>query len=142
MELEQRIIHIVRAPESEIWSLATMSEGKPWVRYVRGTIDDALVLRIPTFMGTRKLFHIRANPEVHITLGSKDSTRPGSYLQIQAQAVISQADEDRRLAWSDRLETWFADVNDPQCTVVRATPYRIVICPIGRADPAEVWPAD
>ena len=121
-------------------SLATVTaDGRPWVRFVRATIDEHLVLRVPTFAGTKKLREIEAQPEVHVTCGSTDPTRPGSYFQIEGRAAVRRDAESRRLAWTDHLAKWFRDPDDPGYAVVVVRPHRITRVPIGRDGRAEVW---
>ena len=135
-----RILEALRAEPTFLCALSTVTEdGRPSVRTMRATIDDDLSIRCPTFLGTDKVAQIRARPEVHLTCGSTDSDRPGSYFRIEGRAEISTDPTDRRLAWNDRLEKWFSGSDDPNYAVVRIVPYRIVALPIGGGPDAQVW---
>lgn len=139
-DAKQTIIDTLRKDTSEVWSLATVTQdGTPWVRYVRGTVDEDLVLRCPTFAGTKKVAHIESNPAVHVTCGDTDSSKPGTYLQIEGTAEITTQPLDREAAWSDRLAKWFSGPADPNYAVVKITPSRITLCPIGQSGGIEVW---
>lgn len=123
-------------------SLATVRrDGGPAVRFVRAKADEDLNLRIPTFVGTRKVDQIRADPRVHITCGDTDSERPGTYFQIDGAAEISTEPVERAACWTPRLAKWFTDRDDPNYAVVKVTPTRIIGVPIGRTGDPAVWSA-
>jgi len=139
-DVVRRILETLQAEAAFLCSLATVTEdGRPSVRTMRATIDGDLAVRCPTFLGTDKVAQIQARPNVHLTCGSTDSERPGSYFRIEGRATISIEPDDRRLAWNDRLEKWFAGPDDPNYAVVKITPDRIVAHPIGGGPPAQVW---
>lgn len=142
MDVVRRILESLRAKPTFLCTLATVTEdGRPSVRTMRATIDDDLTIRCPTFLGTNKVAQIRARPDVHLTCGSVDSDQPGSYFRIEGRATISISTDDRRLAWNDRLEKWFADANDPNYAVVKILPAKIVAHPIGGGPEAQIWEA-
>jgi len=139
-DVVRRILGVLQAEPTFLCALATVTEEEhPSVRTMRATIDDDLTIRCPTFLGTNKVAQIRTRPEVHLTCGSTDSDRPGSYFRIQGRAEISTDPTDRRLAWNDRLEKWFSGSEDPNYAVVRIVPYRIAALPIGGGSAAQVW---
>jgi general stress protein 26 len=142
MDVVRRILESLQAEPAFLCALATvMEDGRPSVRTMRATIDDALIIRCPTFLGTSKVAEIRARPDVHVACGSTDSDRPGSYFRIEGRAAISTDPDDRRLAWNDRLAKWFDGPEDPSYGVVRISPIRIVTHPIGGGPEAQVWEA-
>ena len=138
--MSDRILTTLRRETPFLCALATITlDGRPRARTMRGTIDDDLVVRCPTFAGTDKVAQIRAKPEVHVTCGDVDPDRAGSYFQIEGRAEISTAEDDRRAAWNDRLAKWFTGPDDPRYAVVKIVPYRITALPIGGGLAAEVW---
>ena len=138
----KRILETLSPGQSFLCHLATLTEdGRPWVRTMRGVIGEDLVIRCPTFAGTKKVAQIEANPEIHLTCGDTDPSQPGSYLQIEAHAEITQDTKDREAAWTERLAKWFTGLEDPAYLVVRITPTRITALPIGGGPPAEIWEA-
>ena len=140
MDVVRRILETLRVESAFLCALATVTEdARPSVRTMRATIDDDLTIRCPTFLGTDKVAQIRARPDVHLTCGSTDSDRPGSYFRIEGRATISTGPDDRRLAWNDRLAKWFAGPDDPNYAVVRIVPSRIVAQPIGGGPAPQVW---
>ena len=139
-DVVRRILKALQEEATFLCVLATVTEdGRPSVRTMRATIDDDLAIRCPTFLQTNKVAQIRGRPEVHLTCGSTDSDRPGSYFRIEGRAEISTDSADRRLAWNDRLEKWFSGQDDPDYAVVKIVPYRIVALPIGGGPDAQVW---
>jgi len=140
--MKQRILDTLLPSKPFLCHLATLTEdGRPWVRTMRGVIGEDLVIRCPTFAGTKKVAQIEANSEIHLTCGDTDPSRPGSYFQIEARAEITQSLEDREAAWTDHLAKWFSGPEDRAYLVVRITPTRITALPIGGGPPAEIWDA-
>lgn len=138
----RRVLEALRAEPTFLCALATITEdGRPSVRTMRATIDEELTIRCPTFLRTNKVAQIQSCPEVHLTCGSTDADRPGSYFRIEGRAEISTDPTDRRLAWNDRLEKWFSGQADPEYAVVKIAPYRIVALPIGGGPDTQVWEA-
>ena len=79
----------------QLSSVATIADGKPWVRYVMTVGGDDLTVRFATFAGSRKVAQIAANPEVHVTLGVNDPAVMNPYLQIQGRARFSTEAAER-----------------------------------------------
>jgi general stress protein 26 len=141
-DVVRRILETLQAKPTFLCALATVTEdGRPSVRTMRATIGEDLTIRCPTFLRTDKVAQIRAHPEVHVTCGSTDSDRPGSYFRIEGQAQISADPTDRRLAWNARLAKWFTGKDDPSYAVVKIVPKRILALPIGGGPDAQVWEA-
>jgi len=125
----------------QLSSLATLANGKPWVRYVMTTGGDDLSVRFATFAGSRKVAQIAANPEVHVTLGVSDPANMTPYLQIQGRARFSTEAAERHGFWSGMLANYFSGPDDPNYGVVIVTPYRIELAQAGVPEP-EVWTAE
>ena len=119
--------------------LATITEdGKPWVRYVTPIMDDSLVVRFATFLHSRKVGHIKSNPEVHLATGVTAPETAESYLQIQGRAVIKSDPEMKKAMWSDQLKRYFTGPDDPNYCVCEIVPYRIEYMSMTSMAP-EVW---
>jgi general stress protein 26 len=138
--LKEKISTILRP--LQLASLATISEeGNPWVRFMMTQGADDLSIRSASFVQSRKVAQIAANPEVHLTLGV---TNPGvmiPYLQIQGRARFSTEAADRYGFWSELLAAYFTGPDDPNYGVVIVTPYRIELVTPGSHAP-EVWTAE
>jgi len=137
--LKERIAAIM-AP-LQLSAVATIAEGKPWVRYVMTVGGDDLSLRLATFAGSRKVAQIAANPEVHVTLGVSNPANMTPYLQIQGRARFSTEASERHGFWSEMLANYFSGPDDPNYGVVVVTPYRIELANAGVPTP-EVWTAE
>lgn len=126
----------------QLSSLATITEGGlPWVRYVMTVGRDDLSVRFATYIRSRKVAQIAANPEVHVTLGVNDPAVMKPYLQIQGRARFTTEATERHGFWSEMLANYFSGPDDPNYGVVIVTPYRIELAKAGVPAP-EVWSAD
>jgi len=138
-ELKEKIQAKMKTPQ--LAALATITEdGKPWVRYVTPVMDGNMTIWMATFAGSRKVAHIKKNPEVHLTLGVTSMETAESYLQIQGRADILTDIATKEAVWSDHLKGIFSGPDDPNYNVVKVTPYRIEYQGMGMVPP-EVWEA-
>ena len=143
MTVAERILATLRREDDFLCALATAgADGHPHVRYMKGVIDEGLIIRCPTFASTQKVRDIQSCAGVSLTCGDTDPDRPGSYFQISARASISQDPVDRLAAWTPRLEKWFSGVKDQDYAVVKIVPLRILALPIGGGPARELWTAD
>ena len=121
--------------------LATINEeGNPWVRYIVGIPGEDLSIRFVTHLGTRKVAHIKRNPEVHFCCGAKTLESTENYLQIAGRAEISTDEQERRRLWNDNLKAYFSGPDDPNYCVVIVKPYRIELMGMSEMVP-QVWEA-
>ena len=105
MTVIEQLLATLRREEDFLCALATVDTDElPHVRYMKGIIDEDLIIRCPTFASTQKVQHIRNCSDVSLTCGDTDTTKPGSYFQIVAKATISQTHDDRKFAWTSRME--------------------------------------
>jgi general stress protein 26 len=138
-ELKKKIQAKMTTPE--LSALATITEdGKPWVRYVMPVMDQNLTIWMATFEGSRKVAHIKKNPEVHLTVGVTSMETAESYLQIQGRAEVLTDAATKKAFWSDHLKGIFTGPDDPNYNVVKITPYRIEYQGVDMVPP-EVWEA-
>lgn len=105
-----------------IGCLATVTaKGTPWVRYVVATGDETRV-RFASFLSSRKVAHIRANPKVHLTVGIHSMEAMGEYLQIDGTAKIVTARKELLAYWKPHLERYYSGPDDPEYCLVEVTP--------------------
>ena len=122
--LKQKIYEIMKANQFSV--MATISEdGKPWARYIACKSSDDLTIRFATYADSRKIIHIKYNPEVHFTMGSDATGYMSAYLQIQGTAKVLDSKEAKESFWSESLKYFFKDKTDPQYVVVEVKPYYI-----------------
>jgi general stress protein 26 len=138
-DLTEKILDVLR--QRRVASFATVTEdGKPWVRYVVPTADDDFRLTFPTHLKSRKVAHIRRNPEVHLTTGVTRLETARRYVQVQGTAEIRDDAEAKRAHWVPFLHNYFEGPEDPDYALVVVTPYRIEYVTMDSWSP-EVWTA-
>ncbi len=136
-ELHDRIKSILE--DYQLMSLATVNaEGLPWVRYVMGRGREGLSIRIATYLESRKVKHIRLNPEVHICCGVTNPGDENEYLQIQGRATLCTDETTRNAEWHEGLADYFTGPGDPNYGVIRVDPYRIEYMAPGSMKP-QIW---
>jgi general stress protein 26 len=138
-ELERKIQAKMKTPQ--LSALATITEdGKPWVRYVTPMMDENLTIWVATFAGSRKVTHIKKNPEVHLTVGVTSMDTAESYLQVQGRAEVLTDATTKNAVWGDHLKGIFTGPDDPNYNVIKITPYRIEYQGMEMVPP-EIWEA-
>jgi len=136
-DVAEKIKEILKDPQ--LASLATVTEdGKPWVRYVMVHADENLNLRTATFLGSRKVNHIKKNADVHLTCGVSSLQEMKPYLQIQARGEISTDSEEKKAFWNDGLKAYFSGPDDPNFAILKSVPYRIELQDMTSMEP-KVW---
>ena len=106
--------------------LATVNrEGRPWVRYVMSSMDQDMVIRIPTKKETRKIDDINNSPEVHILAGRNLFSRQGAYVQIEGIARLTDDFGKRQEQWSNEMLKYFSGPSDPSYMLIEVSPVRI-----------------
>jgi general stress protein 26 len=136
---KKKIQDKMKTPQLSV--LATITEdGKPWVRYVTPLMDENMTIWMATFAASRKVGHIKKNPEVHLTVGVTSMETAESYLQIQGRAEVLTDAATKKAVWNDNLKGIFSGPDDPNYNVIRIAPYRIEYQGMGMVPP-EVWEA-
>ena len=97
-------------------------------------------LETTTFASSRKVVHIKKNPEVHLTVGVTSMETAESYLQIQGRAEVLTDTATKKAVWNDHLKGIFTGPEDPHYNVIKITPYHIEYEGMGIVPP-EVWEA-
>ena len=120
--LKKKILKVIKG--SKLASLATVVNGKPWVRYVvsRGV---GLTLYICTFKDSRKVKQIKKNPNVHITIGGSMENMEAPYVQIAACAKARSDMGIRKKLWHKFMRKYYTGVDDPQYVVIEVQPVLI-----------------
>lgn len=134
--LKRKIFDI--AQNLQLMSFATVTEdGRPRVRYVVGKADPALTLRFSTHLDSAKVQQLRSKPNVSVTTGAT-GVRAQSWLEIEGDATVSTATDDRHAFWFDGLAAYFTGVDDPNYCIVTVQPSRIALWSMATMRP-EVW---
>ncbi len=135
-DLKPTILELIK--KHHLAGLATVTEdGKPWVRYVVLNVSDDLTLRTATFRNSRKVAHVKKNPEVHVTCGY-DGDMMSPYIQVQAKAEVTDDKKERHALWNDHFKAYFKGPDDPNYVVMIIKPYRIELVEDASHQP-KVW---
>jgi len=136
-DLKKKILDVLI--QRRVAALATVTEdGKPWVRYVVPAPDEELNLTFPTHRKSRKIAHIRRNPEVHLTTGVANLETARHYVQVQGTAEIVDDEASRKAHFRPYLQAYFEGPEDPDYVLVVVKPYRIEYVSMDSWNP-EVW---
>ncbi len=123
-DLKKKILELMRNNQFAV--MATINEeGKPWARHMACKTDENMCIRTSTFKGSRKVAQIKANPEVHFTMGNNNSEHMGAYVQVQGRAEVSDDPEVKKSFWSESLKYYFNGPDDPDYVVIIVKPYLI-----------------
>ena len=117
-ELKEKIMEVTSGVK--LAGLATVKDGKPWVRYVMVTNKD-LMFYFTCALSSRKIEQIKKNNNVHLTLGF-DMAKPGPYVQVPGVAEIFTDEETKKSFWNDMLKVYFSGPEDPDYCVVKVKP--------------------
>ena len=136
-DLKKKILDVLI--QRRVSAFATVTEdGHPWVRYVVAFPDEELSLTFPTHLKSRKVAHIRRNPEVHLTTGVSNFETARNYVQVQGTAEIVTDEKLRKAHWRPFLGNYFEGADDPDYCLVVIRPYRIEYVSMDAWHP-EVW---
>jgi len=138
-ELRNKIIKVIE--ESKLGSLATIKDGKPWVRYMVIHPDEGLNLYTTTFTKSRKVEQIKKNDNIHITIGADPKNWETAYVNIQAKASVSTDLEMKKKCWCDMLKQFFSGPEDPNYAVIKISPEAIEYMSPGAHEP-EIYTLD
>lgn len=119
-ELKQKILDVLE--NYPVGSVATIRDGKPWVRYMSMKFRDDLTLYSATFATSRKIEQIEKNRNVHVTFGADPKNWEQPYVQIEGTAEVLTDLETKKWCWHDILAQFFSGPEDPGFVVLKVTP--------------------
>lgn len=120
--LRDKILKVIKG--EKLASLATIADGRPWVRYVVSR-SEGLILYICTFKDSRKVRQIQGNSNVHITIGGSMENMEAPYVQIAAWAKVRADAGIRKKLWVPFMKKYYTGVDDPQYVVIEVRPVLI-----------------
>ena len=121
--LKGKILDVIK--NYPVGSVATIRDGKPWVRYMAMQSEEDLTLYTTSFASSRKIEQIRNNSSVNITFGADSKNFELPYINIDGTADVLTDPEIKQKCWSEMLEQFFSDPEDPNYVVVKVTPASI-----------------
>ena len=122
MTLKDNILEVLRG--EHVAAVATVTDGRPAVRFMALVGLDDLSLIGGTMISSRKVEQIRKNPEVALSIWSGKSYKD-PYVLIQSKAEIHEDLETKKKFWDPKLETYFRNPENPSYVVLKFVPQRI-----------------
>lgn len=113
---------------SKMALLATVDGNRPWVRYM-ATVDvkGTFKLQSSTSLQSRKVAHVKANPNVHITLGCESMEEMKPYVQYVAKCKVLTDEKSKKDHWQPHLEQYFQSPDNPNYCVLEFEPETIEV---------------
>jgi general stress protein 26 len=132
-ELKNCILDVIT--KYPVGSLATIKDGKPWVRYMAVQPQDDLTLFTTTFALSRKVYQIRKNGEVHLAFGADPSNWALPYVNVEGTAEILTDAESKMRCWKEEYKQYYKGPDDPNYVVIRIVPRVIEYMAVGAHQP-------
>ncbi len=122
MTLKDGILKVIEG--EHVAAVATISEGKPAVRFMALVGIDDMNLIGATMKSSRKVQQIKATPVVALSIWSGEKyTDP--YVVIQSEAEVHDDLETKKKFWDPKLEPYFQTPDNPEYVVLKFVPQRI-----------------
>jgi general stress protein 26 len=122
MALKDKILEVLKG--EHVAAVATVTDGKPAVRFMALVGLDDLSLIGGTMKSSRKVEQIRKNPKIALAIWSgKNYTDP--YVLIESKAEIHEDLETKKRFWDPKLESYFRSPENPGYVVLKFVPQRI-----------------
>ncbi len=116
MGLKEKILDVIGGPH--VGAIATISEGKPAVRFMVITGFDDMTLIAGTMTTSRKVEHLKKIPHVAISIWSgKEYTDP--YVVITAKGEVHGDLATKKKYWNPMFEQYFKAVDNPDYVILK-----------------------
>ena len=119
-ELKGKILEVLK--KYPVGSVATICDGKPWVRYMMMKSREDLTLYTTTFAASRKVAQIREDNSVHVTFGADPANWKLPYINVVGTAEILTDLGTKKQCWHEMLAQFFKGPEDPNYAVIKVTP--------------------
>jgi general stress protein 26 len=122
MALKENILAVMGG--MHVGAIATVTEGKPVVRFMALTGFDDLTLVGATMKDSRKVGQIKKNPDVALSLWScKEFSDP--FVVIQAKGTVHEDVATKKKYWNPMFEPYFQNPENPVFVVLKFVPQKI-----------------
>lgn len=118
--LKSKIVDVLK--RSMLASVATVKDGKPWVRYMVVSQGSGLSLWTTTFAQSRKVQEIKKNKNIDLIIGGDEKNFQAPYLNIKATAEVLTDIETKKKYWNDMLKSWYSGPEDPNLSIIIISP--------------------
>jgi len=105
--------------------VATIREGKPWVRYMSTQADDDLTIYTTSFATARKIDQIKEDKNVHLAFGADPKNWMLPYIQVEGTAEVSMDLDIKKRCWHEILAQFFEGPEDPNFVAIIIKPVTI-----------------
>jgi general stress protein 26 len=119
-KLKTKILEVLK--KYPVGSVATIRNGKPWVRYMAMQPEDDLTIYTTSFASARKIDQIKANNNVHIAFGFDAQNWELPYVNVVGKAKILTDLKTKKKCWQEPLGQFFDGPEDPDYVVIKITP--------------------
>lgn len=122
MSIEDNILKVIGG--MHVAAVATVSAGKPAVRFMAVVGLNDLSIMGATMKNSRKVEQIRKTPQVALSFWEgKSFSDP--YVVIQSNAEIHEDLETKKKFWNPMLEPYFQNPENPNYVVLKFVPQSI-----------------
>jgi general stress protein 26 len=132
-ELRKKILDVIR--NYPVGSLATVNDGKPWVRYMVIEAKEDLTMYTTAQATSRKTGQIRKNNNVHITFGHDPKNWMVPFINVVGTAEILTDPETKRQCWKEEYKQYYKGPDDPNYIVIKIAPEAIEYMDLGSRQP-------
>ncbi len=132
-ELKKKIIDVIK--KYPMGSVATIKDGKPWVRYMVVQSQEDLSLYTTTFASTRKISQIKKNNNIHLAFGFDPKNWALPFVNVEGVAEVLTDPETKKKYWKEEFKQYYKGPDDPNYTVIKITPKIIEYMAAGARQP-------
>jgi len=132
-ELKEKILDVVK--KYPVGSIATLKDGKPWVRYMVMQPQEDLTFYTATFALTRKIGQIKKNRSIHVAFGFDPKNWALPFVNVEGDAEVLTDPITKNKCWKDEFKQYYKGPDDPNYTVIKITPRIIEYMAAGARQP-------
>jgi general stress protein 26 len=118
--LKNKIVDVLK--RSVLAAVATVKDGKPWVRYMVVMQGNGLTLWTTTFAQSRKIQDIKKNNNIDLIIGGDEKNYRAPYLNVRATAEVFTDIATKKLFWNEMLKSYYSGPEDPNLAIIVISP--------------------
>jgi len=132
-ELKPKILDVMK--KYPVGSVATINEGKPWVRYMAMQPQEDLTLYTTTMAMTRKVAQIKKNKNIHVAFGCDPKNWIVPFVNVEGSAEVLTDPETKKKCWKEEFKQYYKGPDDPNYVVIKIQPSTIEYLAAGAHNP-------
>jgi len=118
--LKNKIVDVLK--RSVLAAVATIKDGKPWVRYMVVMQGSGLSLWTTTFTQSRKIQEIKKDKNLDLIIGGDEKNFKAPYLNVRATAEVFTDIKTKTQYWNDMLKSYYSGPEDPNLAIIIISP--------------------